>query len=124
MTCRHSGCLINSIDPYTPCNASVPGDRSSDPPVSGRLDQALSDLSCLVEAGRHTTDAVQQFRAWTDAIEALDVAREAMAEERLTALARLRREGGSYDSIARATGLHKQRIAQLVRELKRRDAPA
>jgi hypothetical protein len=30
----------------------------------------------------------------------------------------MRDDGGSYDAIARATGLHKQRIAQLVRQLK------
>lgn len=94
--------------------------RADGPVGPAELIQALNELVRQAEQADAVEAPVEQFRAWTDVIDALDSARAVVGERRLEALALMRQEGKSYDSIARATGLHKQRIAQLVRDLARR----
>lgn len=87
---------------------------------SPELGRALDAVKGKVAQALGSVDLASEFRLWTEAIEALDSTLALVSDRRLDTLSRLRSEGASYDSIARATGLHKQRIAQLVRQLERR----
>ena len=61
-------------------------------------------------------DPVGQIRAVGDSFAAFDAELEAFAVVRLRAIRALRADGWSYDRIAKATGLSKGRVAQLVRD--------
>lgn len=65
-------------------------------------------------------DPTARFVALTKVLDGIEQQRALLAGVRLEALGVLRDAGLSYDVIARSTGLHKQRIAQLSREWDRR----
>ena len=67
-------------------------------------------------------DPVAQARAVGDSFAALDAELEAFAVVRIRAIRALRKEGWSYDRIAKATGLSKGRVAQLVHDGRASDA--
>lgn len=54
-----------------------------------------------------------------DVLATLEAEHERLHKLRLQAVGSLRETGLSYDGIARATGLSKSRVAQLVRETRR-----
>jgi len=67
-------------------------------------------------------DPITVVKAIGDAFAAVDAELERFARVRLGAVNELRRAGWSYDRIATATGLSKERVAQLSREATRRGA--
>ena len=71
------------------------------------------DLGALV-------DAVARVQAVNDFFAQLDLELEQFADVRLEAISELRAQGWSYDRIAEATNLSKARVAQLVKETRRR----
>lgn len=67
-------------------------------------------------------DPTARFVALTKVLDGIEQQRAFLAGARLEALGVLRDAGQSYDVIARSSGLHKQRIAQLSREWDRRSS--
>lgn len=66
-----------------------------------------------------TVEAVERIKAVNDFFAQVDLELEQFADVRLEAVTELRRQGWSYDRIAKATDLSKARVAQLVEETRR-----
>jgi len=78
--------------------------------------EALRDEAKRIAALK---DPIAIVKAVGDAFAALDAELKRFANVRLSAIGALREAGWSYDRIAAATGLSKERVAQLSREASR-----
>lgn len=88
-------------------------DRRLAPELEAALDAEAARLAAIA-------DDVEAVQAVTELFVALDDALETVAEPRLRAISALYGRLGSYDRVAKATGLSKSRVAQLYREARRR----
>lgn len=89
-------------------------------PGAEEVVQAMASVARDAEEALRMVDPTSRFIGLTAVLERVEAQRAALASYRLDALGVLRENGASYDVIARSTGLHKQRIAQLAREWARR----
>jgi hypothetical protein len=105
----------------TPENQNEPQEpRNTSRPDTEDVVRALASIARDADEALRLTDPTSRFVGLTAVLERLEEQRAVLASHRLLALGVLRENGASYDVIARATGLHKQRIAQLAREWNRR----
>lgn len=88
----------------------------SRPGASPALEKALR--AEVARVSKLPTDA-ERVRGVCDVLATLEAEHERLHKLRLQAVGALRASGLSYDGIARATGLSKTRVAQLVRETRR-----
>lgn len=112
----------NRAEVYTPCTCRVPSRRQNRAGArSGIISVGLeAALSKEAHALGGVVGAVDRIQAINDFFAGLDFELEQFADVRLEAVRELRAQGWSYDRIANATNLSKARVAQLVRETRRR----
>jgi len=104
------------IGPYTKCTGRVTYSRAArGRPRRGRLPAALRD-ALRDEARRLSAlhDPMSIMKATAETLAGLEREAEHIAAVRLRAVKQLRRDGWSYDDMARASGMSKSRIQQLV----------
>jgi hypothetical protein len=82
-----------------------------------RVSQALSHALEAEALALKTDDPVETIKNVNDFFAGLDVEVERVAKVRLEAVTRLREAGWPYGRIAAATGLSRQRVAELAREV-------
>lgn len=114
------GCWREPATVKTSCRCGligVPPRRRRDGYRPGRLSPALAEaIEAEAESLSQIDGPVATIEAVGNTFAALDDALAEIAVVRLRAVAHLRGEGWSYSRIAQASGLTKQRVAQLARE--------